>query len=280
MSAEISINHTSFGQSSNLADSLIIELSETLIQFCELESEQNKPVFICDYPIENILKHTLSEHLISAIKHFQFSKKQYTHVYINYFTPQFTLCPATFYISDSNRSMLEFNTGSTTDKLILTDDINTDIKLIYAIDESLKSSLDLIFPNHQLKHTLSALSKLMLVSEELVKEHIILSIHSNYIEVVVKQDHKLLLANQFSIKTQEDVLYYVLFILEQYQLNPLTANISVVGNLDTNSELITSLKKYIKNIRLALGNKSLNWSGIIGAPQHFNYTLINRLFCE
>ena len=280
MSAEISINHTSFGQSPNSADSLVIELSEGLIQFCELESSQNKPAFICDYPIENILKHTLSEHFISSIKHFQFSKKQYQHVYINYFTSQFTLCPTTFYNSDTNRSMLEFNTGSTSDKLVLTDDINTDIKLIYAIDESLKSTLDLIFPNHQLKHTLSVLSKLMLVSEELVKEQILLSVHLNYIEVIVKQEQKLLLANQFSIKTQEDVLYYVLFILEQYQLNPLTTNISIVGNLDANSELITSLKKYIKNIRLALGNKSLNWSSITGAPQHFNYTLINRLFCE
>ena len=280
MLAEISINHSSFGQSSNLADSVVIELSDSLIQFCEFESAQNKPIFICDYPIENILKHTLSEHLISAIKHFQFSKKQYQHVYINCFTPQFTLCPTTFYNSDTNRSMLEFNIGSIADKLVLTDDVNTDIKLIYAMDESLKSTLDLIFPNHQLKHTLSVLSKLMLVSEELVKEQILLSIHTNYIEVVVKQEQKLVLANQFSIKTQEDVLYYVLFILEQYQLNPLTTNISIVGNLDSNSELITSLKKYIKNIRLALGNKSLNWSGITGAPQHFNYTLINRLFCE
>ena len=77
MSSEITINHTSFGQSSNSADTLVIELSENLIQFCELESAQNKPLFICDYPIENVLKHTLSEHFISAIKHFQFSKKQY-----------------------------------------------------------------------------------------------------------------------------------------------------------------------------------------------------------
>lgn len=280
MSGEIKINHSSFGQQSNSADCLIIELSESHIQFCEIESQQNKPVFICDYPIENVLKHTLSEHFISAIKHFQFSKKQYQHVFINYFTSQFTLCPIVFYDTNNNRSMLEFNVGSVSDKLILTDDINTDIKLIYAVDESLKSTLDLIFPNHQLKHTLSVLSKLTLVSEELIKEHIILSIHSNYIELAVKQENKLLLANQFSVKTQEDVLYYVLFVLEQYQLNPLTANITIVGNIDSTSELVVSLKKYIKNIRLALGNKSLDWKGVSGTPQHFNYTLINRLFCE
>lgn len=280
MSAEIAINHSSFGQSSDMADSLVIEISNNLFQFCELQSDQNKALFICHYPIENSFKHTLSEHLIDAIKHFQFSKKKYQHVYINYFTSQFTLCPSAFYNSENNRSMLEFNAGSVENKLVLTNDINTDIKLIFAVEESLKSTLDLIFPNHQLKHSLTVLSKLMLVSEELMKEHILLSIHSNYIEIVVKHDNKLVLANQFSIKTQEDVLYYVLFILEQYHLNPLTANITIVGNLDTNSELITSLKKYIKNIHLALGNKSINWSGITGAPQHFNYTLINRLFCE
>jgi hypothetical protein len=276
----LEINHTSFGQLSDLADSLVIEISESLIQCCELQSGQNKPLFVCNYPIENTLGHSLSEHLINALKHFQFYKKTYQHVYVNYFNEQFTLCPGVFYNAENNRSLLEFNTGSSSDKPVITDDINTDIKLIYTIDESLKSTLDLIFPHHQLKHTLTVLSRLMLLSEELVKENIILSIHSNYIEVIVKQDQKLLLTNQFFIKTQEDVLYYVLFILEQYQLNPLTVNITVVGNLDATSALILSLKKYIKNIHLGLGHKSINWSAITGMPQHFNYTLLNRLFCE
>jgi hypothetical protein len=276
----LEINHTSFGQLSDLADSLVIELSDSHIQCCELQSEQNKPLFICDYPIENLSNNTLSEHLITAITHFQFSKKKYQHVYVNYFDQQFTLCPGIFYNSENNRSLLEFNSGSTSTKLVITDDISTDIKLIYAINESLKSTLDLIFPHHQLKHTITVLSRLMLLSEELVKENVILSIHANYIEVIVKQDQKLLLANQYYIKTQEDVLYYTLFILEQYQLNPLTVNITVIGNLDATSILLTSLKKYIKNIRLGLGQKTINWSAITGMPQHFNYTLLNRLFCE
>ena len=280
MSVDIHINLSSFGQLSDTAECLVIDLSENLIQFSEFQSEQNKPLYICHYPIENPLNNTLSEHFISAIKHFQFSKKAYKYVYVNYFNSQLTLCPTLFYNSSNNRSLLEFNNGSVGEKIILCDEVNADIKLIYAIDDSLKSSLDLLFPHHIIKHSLTVLSKLMLQSEELVKENIILSIHSNYIEVVVKQEQKLVLANQFTIKTQEDVLYYVLFILEQYQLNPLKVNITIVGNLETNSNLISSLKKYIKNIRLGIGHKSINWAAIAGAPQHFNYTLLNRLFCE
>jgi hypothetical protein len=280
MTVQNDINLTTYGQLSDLADSLIIELSSSLISFCELQSTQNKPLFICHYPIDNTLNDTLEQQLVNAVKHFQFSKKQYEHVSVNYFTHQFTLCPNAFYSSDNSRSMLEFNTGPTLNKLILNDDINPDIKLIYSIDESLKSSLGQIFPHHTLKHTLTVLSKLTLVSEELAREQAILAIHSTYIEVVLKHNQKLLLANQYPAKTQEDILYYVLFILEQYQLNPLTTNITITGNVDSNSELIRSLKKYIKHIHLALGNKSIEWSAVAGSPQHFNYTLINRLFCE
>jgi hypothetical protein len=280
MSADIYLNTNSFGKLSETADSLVIELSDSRIQFCELNSTQNTPTFVIYEPIESTASQSLSEHLISAFKHFQFSKKRYVNVLINYFDKQFTLCPTNFYNADNLRSMLEFNVGSVENRLIVTDEINSDIKLIYAIDEQLKSTLDQLFPNHQLKHSLSVLSKLMLNAEEFAKENVLLSIHSNYIEVVLKQDHKLILANQFAIKTQEDVLYYVLFILEQYQLNPLFVNISVVGNVDSNSSLMSSIRKYIKNIRLATGHKSLNWTEVQGMPQHFNYSLLNRLFCE
>lgn len=280
MASDIHINLNTFGQLSDLADSLVIDLSENLIQFCEFESSNNKPLYICNYPIENTNQHTLSEYLVIAIKHFKLSQKRYEHVYVNYFCKQFTLCPSLFYKIENNRTLLEFNSGAIGDQITLTDDINPEIKLIYAIDEGLKSTLDLLYPNHQLKHSLSVLSKLMLQSDELVKDQIILSIRSNYIEIVVKHEHKLLLTNQYSVKTQEDVLYYILFILEQYQLNPLFVRVTVTGNIEANSSLINSLKKYIKNVQLALGNKHLNWSSISGAPQHFNYILLNRLFCE
>jgi len=276
----LEINHTSFGKLSDTSDSLVIELSDNLIKFCEFNSSDNTPLYICLYPIENTLQVSLNEHLINALKHFQFSKKTYQHVAINYFTAQFTLCPTAFYNSENNRSLLEFNTGGTHNKVILTDDINADIKLIYAIDEDLKSFLDQLFPSHFIKHTLTVLAKLMLLSDELTKDHILLSVHANYIEIIVKQDQKLLLANQYSIKTQEDILYYILFILEQYQLNPLTASIKIVGNINATSALISSLKKYIKNVPLGIGHKSIKWDSLTGMPQHFNYTLLNRLFCE
>ncbi len=280
MSSEINMNTTSFGKLSEQADSLVIQIGDDSIDFCELNHEENKPLYTVHYDSGKASTMLSHEHVMNAVKHFQFSKKIYRFVYVNYFTEFFTLCPASFYDTEHARAMLEFNTGKAEDKIILNDDITPDIKLIYAIDEKLKSTLDLIFPHHRMKHSLSVLSQLMLHAEDLTKDQVLLYIHPQHIEIVVTQDSKLLLANRFSVKTQEDVLYYVLFILEQYQLNPVTVSMCVVGNIDSNSGLMVTLKKYIRNIHLGIGYKNLNWKGVEGMPQHFNYSLLNRSFCE
>jgi len=280
MSSEIHMNTSSFGKLSEEADSLVIQVSGYSIDFCELSHEENKPLYTVHYDSGKAPSLPVNEHLLSAVKHFQFSKKTYRFVYVNYFTDRFTLCPAAFYDAEHARAMLEFNTGTIEENLVLNDDVTPDIKLIYAIDEKLKSALDLIFPHHRIKHSLSVLTQLMLHSEDLSKEQLLLYVHAEHIEIIVKEDTRLLLANQFSVKTQEDVLYYVLFILEQYQLNPVTVSMCVAGNINSNSDLMLTLKKYIRNIHLGIGHKSINWQGVEGMPQHFNYSLLNRSFCE
>jgi hypothetical protein len=279
----LSETHTqsiTYGQSSAFADTLIIEISNREFYFCEVESEKNCPLFLCSFPLDNTVNKSISEQLLIATNHFGFSKKKYKTVLVNEMSSQFTLCPTALYETDNARVLLEFNCGDTEQQLILTDDIHSTIKLIYTIDEALKSTLDKLFSQHQLKHHITVLSRLMLNTEELSKENMLISIRDNSIEVIVKHNQQLILSNQYSIKTNEDVLYYVLFILEQYQLNPLIVALTVVGNMEANSELIVSLKKYIKHIRLATGHKTLNWQYLTGMPQHFNYTLLNRLFCE
>lgn len=269
-----------YGQNSEFADVLIIEISNRVFYFCEIDSEKNCPLVVCAFPLENAVNKSISEQLLIAVNHFGFSRKTYKTVLVNEVSPQFTLCPTPFYEPDNARALLEFNCGDTEQQLILTDDIHSTIKLIYTIDEALQSTLDKLFPQHQLKHEITVLARLMLNTEELSKENMLISIRDNSIEVIVKQNQQLILANQYNVKTNEDVLYYVLFILEQYQLNPLTVALTLVGNMEANSELFVSLKKYIKRVRIATGHKTLNWQYLTGMPQHFNYTLLNRLFCE
>jgi hypothetical protein len=271
------INNESYGNPLNSSNGLIIDYAEDCISFCEFDLNTFKPLFITHYPINETERHTA---FLTAINYFQFSKKNYNKVCINYFTQQFTLCPTQFFNESDKKTLLEFNCGNVENKIILSNDISSDVKLIYSIPETLKSMFDQRFPNHHIKHSICVLSQLMINSKDLSSDDVLLSIHESRIEFVVKNNHQLLIANQFSIKTEQDVLYYVLYLLEQYQLAPNSVHICLIGNINASSEVYIMLKKYIKHIRFASGHKNLIYSEIEGAPQHYNYTLLNRLFCE
>ncbi len=280
MNLEISIHNQSFGTTTDTVDVLVVEINEHYISFCEFESSVITPVSISHFLIDDVLKTSTSEQLLHAMKHYKINTSKYKKVFVNYSTALFTLCPVSFFESENARLLLEFNVGVLAQKQILYDAISSDVKLIYAIDEELKSTLDKIFPQHQLHHALTVLSKLALNSDELQNQSLVIHIYKNYIEVVLKNKNELILVNQYTVNSNEDVLYFVLFILEQYQLNPLTIAVAFAGNVNANDALIDTLKKYIKHIKLVTGHKSLVWKNLEGQPQHFNYSLLNRLFCE
>lgn len=272
--------YQSFGQSANSANTLVIEYSKQSFYFCELQSDINAPSFITSVVIDIQSTKTLVEQFSLALNHLGFHKKKYEQVWIDVVDEEFTLCPEVLFDVDNARAILEFNCGDSKQKPLLVDDVNPTIKLIYTIDEELKSLFDKLFPQHQFRHRMTLLNRLMLNAEEFSKEDVLVSINEQSISIILKQQQQIVLANQYQIKTNEDVLYYLLFIMEQYQLNPSTVKISLVGNLDATSELISLIKKYIKHWRLAIGHKAINWDALKGMPQHYNFTLINRLFCE
>lgn len=273
----LNLKHTNYGNQTNNADALIIDISDGLVSFAEFELSTFKPVFITQ---SNLIENDFNTSLLKALNYFQFTKKKYTAVYINYFTERFTLCPSLFYNEADKKDLLQFNCGDIATDIVLTNDISSTIKIIFSIPSVLKSLLDQTFPNHQLKHSICVLSQLMLNTKDLSNEMVLLNVTNYTIELVVKNNTQLIMANQFGIKTEQDVLYYLLFLLEQHQLNPLTTTVCVTGNIESNSELFLILKKYIANVKLAMGHKNLIFSQIEGMPQHFNYTLLNRLFCE
>ena len=108
-----------------------------------------------------------------------------------------------------------------------------------------------------------------------------LNINYNIIEITIKQKNNLQFYNAFNYQTTEDIIYYLLFTLEQLQLNPLTVKIAIAGQTDSNSELIISLKKYIKHINFTANNTATYFKNeLIDTPTHFYFTVLNQILCE
>lgn len=277
MSGQINISMQNFGKVSANADYLVVEINGQSVSFCGIKEETTAPLFVYHYKSGSNLPGLDLPAVFSDLRIDPSGSKK---VFINYNTSLFTLCPSILSAGLSHRELLEYNVGSVGDQVVLTDEIGAEVQFIWSVNDQLKSLLDKSIPNHHLRHQLSVLSELFLRSEEFAKTSVLLMLESNHAALLVKEGQSLLLANRYEIHSAEDILYYLLFVTEQFQLNPATLQLSVAGNIETDSEIILFLKKYIKHVTPVKGHKSITWTELSGMPQHFNYTLLNRLFCE
>ena len=78
-----------------------------------------------------------------------------------------------------------------------------------------------------------------------------------------------------------DVLYYIMFSIEQFELNPLTLKLFISANRKTDDGLFTALKKYIKHVDFTVSDKLIvRKEAFEQLPHHYYFSMLNRLLCE
>ena len=77
-------------------------------------------------------------------------------------------------------------------------------------------------------------------------EKVHIAISHQYFELIVTKGDQLLLFNGFNYQSNEDILYYILFCMEQLQLDPNHVQIDLLNKIDT--ELYNLIYTYVRNI--------------------------------
>ena len=79
-------------------------------------------------------------------------------------------------------------------------------------------------------------------------------------------------SNQFR-KTKEDFIYYILFTLEQLELNPEETMVTLLGDIDTTSDNYKFLYAYVRNINF-LNSKNAIFNSQDTITKHSNFILL------
>ena len=100
-------------------------------------------------------------------------------------------------------------------------------------------------------------------------------------ELCAKNEKGLLFYNIFNPQSDEDVLYYLLFALEQFSLNPQHLKLALAAEVEANSALITSIKKYVRHLQLVAHSPNLILQDDFATmPSHHYFQLLNQFLCE
>jgi hypothetical protein len=253
--------------------SLVMEVERKKFSFSLLDIEKNKFVGVGSFslPFRGVVDS------IDWIRH-PFHKKK-----IIIANTRSTLIPAALFSKDEKQDYLDFNMEREKSDAICYDQLeNLGIFNIFCIPGQLKNDLDSVFPNINVCHVSSVLMDSLYVNYKnlMGTGKIFLNVRHEEFDLLVFNGKQLNYFNSFSFKVPDDLAYYLIFVMEQMNLNPEETPIVLLGDTEKKSGIVDILFRYIRNIDFAGRNETFNYSYAFNdIPGHFYYTLFNSEQC-
>ncbi len=151
------------------------------------------------------------------------------------------------------------------------------------VPDELYSACRILWPDCKIRNTSSVtLNGILQINPQLLRRQIFVQMWSGYIELIIIQGTKLLYSNSFICKSTEDIIYYIVFVLEQLGFVHTEEELMLMGDFDQAGEVIKQMQYYFAKVSFvqAFKNKlkELDETNSESAYRHF--TLLNIALCE
>lgn len=173
----------------------------------------------------------------------------FKHIHILYSSPHFTFCPTEFYLPDKKNILLNYVHPTQPNELIYVDTFEN-IKIIYSIPQNIHNAFLQTFPSAKISHTATSMLNIFFYHPILIHSKIWANVHPNYIEIIAKNNKQFLFYNTFDIQTSLDILYYLLFCLEQMNLQPKDTDVYLSGNISAEHSIFQLIPKYFHSTQI------------------------------
>jgi hypothetical protein len=138
--------------------------------------------------------------------------------------------------------------------------------LTYNIPFEFNSAISNYFSGASLVNSLSSFIEIHLMNNKHRQyPAVMVNVRKHTMDVVVCKGNELLFCNSFEHQTGEDFIYYLLYVMEQLELNPDVHQVIVFGEIERNSSAWLIAQKYIRY--LMLGEKPENLEYAYGFDQ-------------
>jgi hypothetical protein len=184
-----------------------------------------------------------------------------------------TLVPNEYFKEDALKSYLKYSIKTIATDLITFDELDfMNSKNVYIPYVNINNFLFQNFGEFEYKHYSSVLlEKLFSIASNDICCYIHVS--KSTFDIVIIKNSNLQFFNIFEYKTKEDFMYYVLFTLEQLDLSTEETLVSILGDMEEDSDLFRLMYTYIRNIDF-LSSKNAVFNNQKEISKHSNFILL------
>ncbi len=210
-------------------------------------------------------------------------KLPYRSVKISLINKEHTFVPDRLFDASNPAAYLETMVKDHTAKNIHIDQLpSLQTRQIYQIDQGIESCLQQYFSEATFYHILSPM---VLGLQQMASHHkdknVYLHVRSNLAHIFLFEDQNFLFANSFSFKTENDFIYFVLLVYEQFKLDVAQVPIYYSGFILEDSRLYHQLYRYIRYLNPMPRPLLYKYGQQINeVPSHFFFDLYSLKLCE
>ncbi len=232
---------------SNVIDTLSIHINVDGFSFYYFEKELP---FITkkDFFVDSNTSQDYAEQLIASVQ--KENIKLFSTIRLIFSNKSFTLIPNELYNENRISDYLEFN------GVLLANDIESklikdlNIRFLYSYLEPLETQIKNAFPEKEVKllHSgYSLINQLLQFSPEI---DFFVWFNFSSIEILYFNTKQLILYNFFEAESKEDILYYILFVAQQLEIDVNEKHLYLLGNTTSQNKTISMMEKYIRHIKI------------------------------
>ena len=184
-----------------------------------------------------------------------------------------TLVPNEYFKKDALKSYLKYSIKTIASDLITFDELDfMNSKNVYIPYVNINNFLFQNFGEFEYKHYSSVLLE-KLFSIPTNDNGCYIHVSKSTLDIVIIKNSNLQFFNIFEYKTKEDFMYYVLFTLEQLELSTEETLVSILGDIEEDSDLYRLIYTYIRNIDF-LSSKNAVFNNQKEISKHSNFILL------
>ncbi|WP_225969307.1 DUF3822 family protein [Dokdonia sp. PRO95] len=199
---------------------------------------------------ENVNPTTLLLEIEKAFKEVEALAQPFSKVTVVYANELFTLVPKALFDSEKAADYLKFNTKILSTDYIAHDTIDFyDLINVYVPYSNVNNFFFDTFGSFEYYHSTTIFAKHLLIEYSNNEEaQVLVNLQRSYFEMGVVKNKKLLFINRFEIRAKEDFIYYLLFTLEQLELNPESTSVTLTGTIEKDDEFYNIAHTYIRHL--------------------------------
>ena len=260
---------------------LSIQIALNGLSFCTLDTLENRLTSLqhfqfskCTHPVQ------LEEEVQTIFKtHAAIFDQEFQSVNVSHVNTLSTFVPKPLFSDKHLADYLKYNNKILPNDYITFDVItNNDMVNVYIPYVNINNFFFEKFGAFQYKHFATILLEhLFQLSRTDEEATVYVHVQEQQFEIVVIQQKKLLFYNSFEYFSSEDFIYYLLYTIEQLQLNPNSLPLYFLGNIDKSDVLYNVAYTYIRHVDLLEKNVLFGFDDEIEKPaSHRDFTLLNN----